>query len=124
MSMSLISAAFPEFFKDATTFSSLPANRAHRPMVTTLNAFDYYQTLSLHYYRSGEYEKCVEAAQKALEMNPASAAAWNNICVAYVKLAHWDRAIGACRRALAIAPDYQLATNNLVWAQTRKRGHE
>ena len=28
----------PQFFTDATTFSSLPANRAYRPMVTTLNA--------------------------------------------------------------------------------------
>jgi len=32
----------PEFFKDAATFSSLPANRAYRPMATTLNAFDYW----------------------------------------------------------------------------------
>jgi tetratricopeptide (TPR) repeat protein len=63
---------------------------------------DNYQTLSLRYYRYGEYEKSVEAAQKALELNPASAAAWNNICVAYVKLADWDRAIGACRRALLL----------------------
>lgn len=27
----------PQFFKDATTFSSLPANQIYRPGVTTLN---------------------------------------------------------------------------------------
>tara|TARA_B100000900_G_scaffold363355_1_gene337287 strand:+ start:117 stop:563 length:447 start_codon:yes stop_codon:yes gene_type:complete len=29
------------FFTDATTFSSLPANRAYRPMMTLMNAIDY-----------------------------------------------------------------------------------
>ncbi|CAN5280450.1 hypothetical protein BH09BAC5_BH09BAC5_08800 [soil metagenome] len=32
----------PEFFKDASTFSSLPANQIYRPGVTTLNAIDYW----------------------------------------------------------------------------------
>ena len=30
------------FFTDASTFSSLPANQAYRPMVTLMNAFDYW----------------------------------------------------------------------------------
>ncbi|MFL5765328.1 MAG: tetratricopeptide repeat protein [Bacteroidia bacterium] len=32
----------PSFFKDARTFSSLPANQIYRPGVTTLNAIDYW----------------------------------------------------------------------------------
>ena len=32
---------WPSFFTDATTFSSLPANRAYRPMMTLMNAIDY-----------------------------------------------------------------------------------
>ena len=32
----------PSFFTDATTFSSLPANQSYRPMVTTLDAVDYW----------------------------------------------------------------------------------
>jgi tetratricopeptide (TPR) repeat protein len=31
----------PQFFKSATTFSSLPANQTYRPMLTTLYAIDY-----------------------------------------------------------------------------------
>jgi Flp pilus assembly protein TadD len=32
----------PTFFKDGTTFSTLPSNQSYRPVVTTLNALDYY----------------------------------------------------------------------------------
>jgi Tfp pilus assembly protein PilF len=34
-------ANIPRFFADARTFSTLPANQAYRPVVTTLNAIDY-----------------------------------------------------------------------------------
>src|SRR6266566_9495463 len=32
----------PMFFRDATTFSSLPSNRSYRPLVSTLLAIDYW----------------------------------------------------------------------------------
>ena len=32
----------PKFFTDATTFSSLPSNQSYRPLVTSLNALDYW----------------------------------------------------------------------------------
>ena len=35
-------ANLPEFFTNAETFSSLPANRAYRPLVTTIDAFNYW----------------------------------------------------------------------------------
>src|SRR5437016_13916579 len=31
----------PVFFRDATTFSSLPSNQSYRPLVSTLLAIDY-----------------------------------------------------------------------------------
>src|SRR6266404_6906344 len=31
----------PQFFRDATTFSSLPSNQSYRPLVSTLLAIDY-----------------------------------------------------------------------------------
>ena len=37
----ITSIDIPSFFLDPSTFSSLPANRAYRPMVTTLNAISY-----------------------------------------------------------------------------------
>src|SRR5213592_5097540 len=32
----------PQFFGDATTFSSLPSNQSYRPLVSTLLAIDYW----------------------------------------------------------------------------------
>jgi tetratricopeptide (TPR) repeat protein len=72
--------------------------------------------LSLAFYRTREYEKSVEMAQKALELNPNSAEAYNNICAANCGLKKWDEAVTACGKALAINPDFQRAKNNLNWA--------
>ncbi len=38
----------PLFFRDATTFSSLPSNQSYRPIVSTLLALDYYVAGGLH----------------------------------------------------------------------------
>jgi tetratricopeptide (TPR) repeat protein len=75
---------------------------------------------SLTYYQAGDYQKSLEAAQKALATKPDSALAHNNICAAYNQLKHWDRAIEACQRALTIDPNFELAKNNLRAAQERK----
>ena len=81
---------------------------------------DNYLTLSLRYYEAGQFEKCIEAAEKALEMQPEFAAAYNNICAAYNELQLWDRGIEACTQALEIDPEFQLAKNNLEWARSSK----
>src|ERR1700731_4795288 len=36
----------PMFFRDATTFSSLPSNQSYRPLVSTLLAIDYWLSAS------------------------------------------------------------------------------
>jgi tetratricopeptide (TPR) repeat protein len=85
-----------------------------------IGTHDNYLTLSLRYYEAGQFEKCIEAAEKALEMQPDSAGAYNNICAAYNELELWDRGIEACTHALEIDPEFQLAKNNLEWARSSK----
>lgn len=77
--------------------------------------------LSLEYYQQGQFEKCVQAAKKALELRPDYAEAWNNICSGYNALKRYEEAASACREALRIKPDYQLAKNNLKWAEQNSR---
>ena len=72
-----------------------------------------YISLSLEYYLAGKYTECVEAAKKALEYNPKSYAAYNNICSAYNQLGTWDKAIVAGKMALELLPGDERATNNL-----------
>ena len=80
---------------------------------------DDYIRLSLDHYRAGEFRECIAMCEKALEIDPVSALAYNNIGAAHVKLEEYDRAIAACQKALAIDPDLDIAKNNLGWAQLR-----
>ena len=80
-----------------------------------------YINLSLQHYQDGEWEKCVEASIGALNINPSSALAYNNICAAYVQLKDFDRAILACNKALALRPDFPRARGNLN-AAIKKKG--
>ena len=80
-----------------------------------------YLGLSLGHYRAGEFARCIEAAQKALDVRPGYDLAYNNICAAYNELRQWDRAIEAGEKAVLLNPDNQLARNNLAWSKAQKR---
>lgn len=75
-----------------------------------------YLNLSLAYYQSANYAKCIDMAAEALKLKPQFAEAYNNIGSAYNMLKEYDKAIVACQEALRINPDYQLAKNNLLLA--------
>ncbi len=75
-----------------------------------------YLDLSLNYYMAKDFEQCIAAAQKALELKPDYAEAWNNICSAHNSLGNFEEGAKACGMALKIKPDYPLAKNNLAWA--------
>lgn len=78
---------------------------------------DDFINLSLYYYNAGNYEKCIAASEKALQLKPDYAAAYNNICSAYNAMGKYEEGAKACESALKIQPDFQLAKNNLAWAR-------
>ncbi len=73
--------------------------------------------LSLMYYNAGDYQGCINAANKALELNPNYAEAYNNICSAYNALNNFAEGAKACEAALRIKPGYPLAQGNLDYAK-------
>ena len=75
---------------------------------------------SLVLYRSGDFRQSIVLAQAALEVDPSSAEAWNNVAAAHAALHEWDQAIAAAQKAIALKPDFQLAKNNLAWARGEK----
>lgn len=79
-----------------------------------------YINLSLYYYQAHLYDESIKMSKKALELNPKSAVAYNNLCSAYNDLQDWDKAIEAGKKALELDPNFQLAKANLEWAESQK----
>jgi Flp pilus assembly protein TadD len=82
-----------------------------------------YINLSLQHYNDGEWQKSIEAGNRALSLNPNSPMAYNNICAAYVQLDNFDEAIIACNKALALRPDFPRARGNLNAAIRKKENN-
>lgn len=77
---------------------------------------EYYLGLSLTYYNSGDYLKCIEACREAIKINPTFSEAYNNICAAYNMLKKFKEAAEAGKSAVALNPNNQLAKNNLAYS--------
>lgn len=76
--------------------------------------------LSVAYINNQMPEKSIDHLDKAIELNPASAVAFNNKCVAYTLMKEYDKAIEAGTKAVELDPNFQLAKNNLKWAMDEK----
>ncbi|MCK4733511.1 MAG: tetratricopeptide repeat protein, partial [Methanophagales archaeon] len=64
------------------------------------------------FYQSNEYELALKAYDKAIELKPDFAEAWNNRGVALGKLGRYDEALKAHDKAIELKPDYAEAWNN------------
>ncbi len=60
----------------------------------------------LFQYNKGKYDDAIRAFDKAVKLNPRSAAAWNNKGIALKALNRYDEAITACEMALRLDPRY------------------
>jgi tetratricopeptide (TPR) repeat protein len=81
--------------------------------------------LSARYCNARQYEYCLAAAQRAIDLRPGYAEAYNNMAAAFLALNRLDEGIDAARLALQSKPDYAGAKSNLEWgiaqkAKTRK----
>ena len=83
---------------------------------------DDYLNLSLQYYNAGDYQGCIDAAKKSLELKPDYAAAYNTIGSAYNVMKKYKEAKEAMLKALAIDPNSQLYKNNLAVSEAGLKG--
>jgi tetratricopeptide (TPR) repeat protein len=115
------SAFLARFPGDATAQSWLARAENPVPPQAPLGASaDAFVLESLNDYRAGKFRECVDAAQRAVEINPNYAEAWNNIGACQNALGHWAQGIEAEQRAIRLKPDFQLARNNLAYALSQK----
>jgi superkiller protein 3 len=82
--------------------------------------FDNLINLSNAYINSNMAAKSIAPLTKAIELNPNSAIAHNNLGVAYTMVQQYQNGIESCMKALQIDSSFQLAKNNLKWAMSEK----
>jgi tetratricopeptide (TPR) repeat protein len=76
--------------------------------------------LSAKFCNNGNYADCLGAAQKALDLRPGYAEAYNNMAAAYLSTGHWDEGIQAAKQAIQSKPNYAAARSNLDWGLSQK----
>lgn len=72
--------------------------------------------LSLQYINRGQYERGLQFAQQAIDLDPQSGNAWDNAGLALFYLERYDEAQAAFERAVELEPNSALYWNNLAGA--------
>ena len=75
-------------------------------------------------YRRDEYELALDAFEKAIELKPDYADAWNNRGVTLGRLDRHEEALKACDKAIELKPDYADAWNNRGFALAKLGRYE
>jgi Flp pilus assembly protein TadD len=75
---------------------------------------------SLHHAQAQRFPDCITAARRAIELNPRSAEAYNNVGYCSGAMGKWDEGIEQMRKALQLRPDFPLASNNLAWMESER----
>jgi tetratricopeptide (TPR) repeat protein len=64
------------------------------------------------FFEKGQYDQSIAYFNKAVEIDPKDAEAYNNRGVAYDNKGQYDKAIADCTKAIEINPEYELPYNN------------
>ncbi len=83
-----------------------------------------YLTLCWRYEQNWRYKDSIAACQKALQLRPDYAEAYDQLAVAYVDLELWNDAIQAAQRALQLNPQLLKAQANLARSIAQKRSRD
>ncbi len=82
--------------------------------------FDYYNTKGLEYYYSADCNNAINYFNKALEINPKSAVAYNNLAICYMKLNNVEEAKKALNKAKKADSNFNLTYINLAKLEALK----
>lgn len=98
---------------DNTLLSSIWAKNLN---ITTIPKydFDYYNTKGLEYYYSGDCKSAITYFTKAIEINPKSVQALNNLALCHLQMNEFDEAKTALNKALRADRNFNLTYINLA----------
>ena len=69
----------------------------------------------------GRYDEAIEECNKAIQLDPSRAVAYNNRGQAYTEKGKYDLAIADCNKAIELDPNLAVAYNNRASAYLYKR---
>ncbi len=80
-----------------------------------------HELLALCYFRMGMWQRALEPAKRAVQLDPSSARAWCNLGTILRKLRRFDDAAAAQRRALRLDPGHERARVELAKIERDRR---
>ncbi len=103
----------------APTAAELAADQSAMDMLETLGYLTSgnvteHNSLGQRYQRNGDYEAAMREYQAALDLNPESTAAYNNLATCLMKLRRYEEAESALQKAIGLKPDNYYALGNLA----------
>jgi Flp pilus assembly protein TadD len=90
------------------------------PAAPAVSPADGVLLLSLQHAQARRFPECIAAARQAVQLNPRSAEAYNNLGYCSGGLGKWDEGIQYLDEALRLKPDFALAKGNLSWLRGEK----
>ena len=97
---------------------------AEAPTAEAPRTPDSWLALAASQYEARRYEDSIRSSERALELRPAYAEAFNDICAAEIALGNFGSAADACEHALAIDPSSAPARTNLAKAREGRNRRE
>jgi tetratricopeptide (TPR) repeat protein len=79
---------------------------------TPADQADYHDARAFGYIGKGLYDEAIADETRAIALNPSSATAYNNRCVAFDDKRLYDQAIADCSEAIALKPGFADAYND------------
>lgn len=83
--------------------------------------FRNYVNLGVAYQNAGQPKRSIPLFEKAIELQPGSAIAWNDLGVGYLMIKQFPEAEQALAKAIQLDPEFQLAKNNIAWLDQERK---
>lgn len=72
-----------------------------------------YLSLAVDQLNNGDFSRAIDSTQKAIELDPGYAPAYNHLALVFMETKRYDKAEAAFRKAFELRPEYPEVFNNL-----------
>ena len=96
---------FSQFYNNLIETQIDPLPRFLPPILRSSKNADFWKYIGYYYYFRGEFDKCVNALEKTLELEPLSVSVLITLMITYDKVLEIDKSINLCDQLTQILPE-------------------